>query len=501
MVPADTIREADLEILRGAGVVGEVAPDLLHDESNMTGAWCVEACRPATSAEAAGYVRSCASRGLGLTLSGGRTGVVGGALPDGGAVLSTSLLRGIGPVSRSTVEAGAGVTLGELRDFLQGSGTGLFFPPDPTEWSATLGGMAATDASGSDSLLYGSTRRWVEAVEVVFSSGDAAWIERGAFAFDEAGVCRHPLLGEIRLPPLPAVLPEKDAAGYRLRPGMDLLDLLLGSEGTMCLVTSLRLRLAPEPLHVIETVLFPDRGALWEAVDLVGSCGARVRALEVMDGECLDLMRRCRLQGSPLPPRGAGCAVMARFEADSEDGLDQLLAAVGECSSALGLPEDLEWAGIDEKGSSRTRDFRHALPEVVNMEISRRRGSLPGIHKLGSDGAVPPASAPVYHSRIRTLLDDGGFEGIVFGHAGQGHLHANILPGSEGEMVAAREAMLETARMAVEMGGTVSAEHGLGRLKGHLLGIMHGEGTIAGMRALRRAVDPVALFAPAIPWP
>lgn len=486
----------------GRAAVEAAAADLLRDESNLRGAWCEEAAWPSNAREASEYVASCAARGLGLTISGGCTGVTGGALPDGGAVLSTRCMTGTGPVEDGRITVSAGTKLDDLRRLLESSSPGLFFPPDPTEWSATLGGMAATDASGSDSLLYGSARRWIEGVEAVFSSGEVLWTRRGEHVFDGGGRCSHPLLGVLTIPSSPhRNLPEKDTAGYRLRPGMDLLDLLLGSEGTLCLVTALELRLEPAPAHTLETVLFPGSpDLLWPALGMLAGSSFRLRALEMMDDKCLELIRRSPLPDGVPPPPGASCAAISRIDACSDSEMDKVLEWLDSLSRDLGIPESRVWAGMDERGNTRIRRFRHQLPEIVNREVSRRAATVPGIFKLGSDSAVGFAKAASFHSEISRLIDGGGFEGIVFGHAGQGHLHANIIPRDTDEMERARAVMLEIARIAVREGGTVSAEHGLGRIKGHLLVEMHPPEYIEGMSALRRTIDPAGLFNPAIRW-
>lgn len=479
----------------------EEACDLLRDESNLQGAWCEEASWPATPGEASAFVSSCARRGLGVTVSGGRTGIVGGALPDGGAVLSTSELTHIGSVDGGCVEAEAGVTLESLRRYLASCAPELFFPPDPTEATASLGGMAATDASGSDSLMYGSTRGWIDRIGLVLPDGSPMELNRGEYSFGESGTCTHPALGTLRLKAAPDRPLPKDAAGYALREGMDLVDLFLGSEGTLGLVTTIGLRLAERPAAVIDAVLFhPDPTGLWPLVDAVRSFGPALRALEIMDGSCLDLIVRDPLPEAVLPPPAAACAVMVRLEARSGADIDPLLETLERIATGSGIPGEMVWAGEGEAWDSRMRGFRHALPETVNREISRLRASVPGIHKFGSDSAVPPERTGEFYARMRGILEREGLRNVIFGHAGQGHLHANVLPGSEKEMESAERCMEEIARTAVAMGGTVSAEHGLGRLKGHLLGIMHPPEVIASMVALRRAVDPDGIFARAIGW-
>lgn len=436
-----------------------------------------------------------------MTISGGRTGIVAGALPMGGCVLSTAALLGTAPgVRPGSLRTGAGVLLGDFRSEAAKLLPGWFFPPDPTEETASMGGMAATDASGSDSFLYGSTRKWVLALEAVLSGGRIIHLERGQCVFGPDGRCSHPETGVLSMSPAGRSLP-KNAAGYMLEKGMDLMDLLLGSEGTMCLITALEVALCRNPGEMITVVAFPDsEEAAWGLVAGLRSSGARVRALEAMDSDCLRFLAGHPTEGVPTPPAGAGSAVICRLEARA-GSLEDSMGAVWDLLERFGVEEDRVWGGTEEAEQKRIRAFRHALPEAVNSEIASRRAFVPGIHKLGSDAAVPPEALPSFYDDISGLLRGAGLEHLVFGHAGQGHLHANILPSSPGDLHAGEELMDEIARTAVRAGGTVSAEHGLGRLKAHQLAMMYSDKEIEGMRRLRLALDPDRAFAPAIPWP
>ncbi|MCK4807870.1 MAG: FAD-binding oxidoreductase, partial [Candidatus Aegiribacteria sp.] len=141
--------------------VTEMCADLLQDESNLSGAWCEAAAWPENTDEAEEYIRECSRKGIPLTVSGGLTGIAGGALPEGGSVISALALKDIRLLDNGNIAAGAGVTIEELNSFVS-TNTNGFYPPDPTEETASVGGTIATDASGADSYLYGSTRKWVD---------------------------------------------------------------------------------------------------------------------------------------------------------------------------------------------------------------------------------------------------------------------------------------------------------------------------------------------------
>lgn len=488
-----------MRTVSGKNRIREICADLLQDESSMSGAWCDKAAWPETPEDARGFVEECSRNGTFVTVSGGLTGIAGGALPEGGAVVSTASLKGIETGDDGLILAGAGVTIEELARFVSSNHRGMFYPPDPTEETATVGGTLATDASGADSYLYGSTRNWVQGIEVVLPSGDMMEIHRGEYRF-EGRTCRHPQLGVVELPVLHVEQPLKNATGYHMRPDMDLVDLFIGSESTLGLFTRAWLKLAPSPQYVLDLAVFPeDFKQFWNLYDSVlgATCPLRIRALEMMDDRCIDFLRS-HPGDLPPPPRRAACVLLIRAEADSEDSLDETLMVLDGMVGAAGIDSDTAWGGFEPSERQKIKDFRHALPESVNNAISHARRTCPSIHKLGSDGAVSPDRLKEYYNRTRSILQDRSLPFVIFGHAGQGHIHANVIPGDLHELALAEEAMREIAASAAEMGGTVSAEHGLGRLKLGFLDLMYTDEEIEGMESIRRTIDPRGLFARAL---
>ena len=491
--------KGSMKILKDVEEVKELAADLLQDESNMSGAWCSMAAWPETAADVQEFVNICRAEGAHLTVSGATTGIAGGALPEGGAVLSTTQLKGIRMLDGPVLRAGAGVTILEIDDFLGSGGRGLFYPPDPTEDTASLGGTVATDASGSDSYLYGSTRRWTAGLQLVTPQGELMRIKRGEYIFQEL-VCEHPVLGRIELPELSRRQPKKNAAGYFMRRGMDLIDLLIGSEGTLGVVTEADLMLAEASEFLMELAVFPEsEESFWKLYRSLLSppSPVKVRALEMMDGRCIDFLRSDPGE-LPPPPEEAEYVLLIKTEAENDQQLDGTLMALDEMITAAGVDPDSAWGGFELSEIEKIKDFRHALPESVNRRISDIRREHPSIHKFGSDGAVTPESLRTYYDRVRDILEKKNLPHVIFGHAGQGHLHANAIPENEEQMELAEEAMYEIASAAVEMGGTVSAEHGLGRLKLKYLDLMYTEDEIRGMRRIRSTMDPHGLLAPMI---
>lgn len=485
--------------VRGRKKIEELCADILQDESNIPGAWCELAGWPETPEEAEDFMGEATESGLHLTVSGGLTGVAGGALPRGGAVLSASLMRGMEMMENGNVRVGAGVTLEELREYLAVHAPEHFYPPDPTEETASAGGTISTDASGGGSFLYGSTRRWVESASMVLPGGRTVVLRRGGHRF-RGRVCTHPQIGRIELPALRSNQPSKNAAGYHIRPDMDLLDLFIGSEGTLGVVAEAELKLAPRPRFLMDLAVFPESSSsFWDLYHSLLDSGTtlRLRALEMMDRRCVSFLRDHPGE-LPPPPGKAEFVLLLTAEAGADDEMEETLVSLDDLLVKCGIDPDTAWGGFEPAERRRMKELRHSLPESVNNRISRLRNEFPEIHKFGSDGAVEPRRLREYYEICVDILERKELPFLIFGHAGQGHLHANALPERPGALADAEEAMREIAAAAVEMGGTISAEHGLGRLKLPYLPLMYSPEEIGGMNRVRRTIDPEGVLAPAI---
>jgi FAD/FMN-containing dehydrogenase len=445
-----------------AGGAGTVPERYLEDASGYRG-HAERVFAPADEAGVAAVLHEASARSTPVTIAGAGTGITGARVPFGGWVLSIEKLNRV-KILQGLAIIGAGAPLSELHAAAQR--TGQFYPPDPTETSASIGGTIATNASGSRSFLYGSTRRWIEGLRVAMADGRVMDVWRGdAIDFDPGIV------------PIPAVT--KNTAGYPLRPGMDWIDLFAGSEGTLGVVTEARLRLLPAPRALMGgVVFFADDGRALDAVE-VWRPVAGLRMLEYLDAPSLDLLR----PHYPEIPTAARAALLIEQELSGEDdpAVDGWLERV-EQSGAFG---DESWFALSAADRERFRRFRHALPELVN-ETVRRSGAL----KMNSDYAVPFARNREMLAHYRLRLD-AEFPGryVIFGHIGDAHVHVNLFS-DPADPRRASDLLLEFAHHAVELGGTVSAEHGLGKRKAHLLEIQYTVEQLEAMRALKRRLDP-----------
>ena len=427
-------------------------PDLRASyETDWTRRWSGRALavvRPGSTDEVAATLRACADAGAGVVPQGGNTGLVGGSVPrDGEVLLSLRRLDGIEEVDADVGEmtVGAGVTLAAAHSAARAAGweVGVDFGARDT---ATIGGMVATNAGGVNVLRHGPMRRQVGGFEAVLADGT---------------VLR-------RLPGMP-----KDNTGY------DLGGLLAGSEGTLAVITGLRLRLVPRLARRAVGVVGLDAAA-----DAVAAAGRLRRelgsllALELFTDAGLELVMRHASVAPPVPRRPVYLLVEAG--SDEDDPTDDLAAAL----DAIGAGEAV--IATDPAGRDRLWQLRERHTEAINAE------SVP--HKL--DVSVPLARyADLVERAPEAVRDaDPSARTIVYGHVADGNLHVNVLgPAPHDERV--DDAVLE---LVLELGGSVSAEHGIGVAKVGWLVRDRGEAAVSAMRALKRAWDPAGILNPGV---
>jgi D-lactate dehydrogenase (cytochrome) len=419
----------------------------LSDASNLHGR-ADALFRPRTALEVAELLADCQRTGTPVTVTARRTSTTGAPVPNGGVLLSTELLARVHALD----DVDGGVLLGEWQAEVERAGR--FFPPDPTSRNeCSVGGAIACNASGARTFKYGPTRPWIEAVQWASPTGELRWIDRST-----------PLPWPVPAWSEPAV---KTAAGYF--PATNLLDLIIGAEGTLGVITRARVRLIPLPRAVLTLfAYFPTRATMLDFVVRARSMGPR--AIEYFDRFSLELIRG-RVPDVPV----ADSAILLEIEHDGEPPLDAWFDALSESLLEETIVAD------DDAGRARLHAVRHALPATVNEIIARN-----GVQKVGTDFAVPDAALP----EMLDAYDQAGMPTVCFGHIGNSHLHLNFLPSNLEELAEARRRYTALARHAVALGGTVSAEHGIGRLKKAHLAMMVDPAVLAGWRTLKRAVDP-----------
>jgi D-lactate dehydrogenase (cytochrome) len=491
-------------------MIAKTAPEELQnyltDASNMAGAHAEKLFIPESVHDIAEILREAYEESIPVTISGARTGTVGGAVPFGGYVISLERMNRIKSIDRESMTAviEPGVVLGDFQKAVEAEG--LFYPPDPTEWSCQIGGTVATNASGARSFKYGATRGYVQRLDVVLADGDPVTIRRG----DAVSVDGEPIelttgAGRkivVRPPSYQQPDVRKNVSGFYNGRPLDAIDLFIGSEGLLGVITEIELSLREKPKALFSGIVFFERdadllGFVQEVRDL--SFAARVviespktpnpdhlnaTLLEYFDGRALKFIS----ERFPETPAGMAGAIFFEQETTAENE-DVVFEKWNELLEKHNADVDRSWFTTNEQDREKMRDFRHALPVSVNEFIARHKQ-----RKVGTDMAVPDEKFPSFLNFYKETLDASGIDYVIFGHIGDCHLHANLLPKNDDEAQRARHIYGRCIAQAVMLGGCVSAEHGIGKLKAKYLNVMMGERYMNEMAELKRAFDPKGIL-------
>ncbi len=470
----------------------------LTDASNMPGGHASRLLIPESAEEIASILREANESAEQITVSGARTGTVGGAVPFGGTVISLERLNSLSIDKESrTATVGAGVLLADLQKAVESEG--LFYPPDPTEWSCQIGGTVATNASGARSFKYGATRDFVERLTVVLADGDTLEIKRRQFVGDGETLKVTTFGGReisFKLPTYDRPDVRKNVSGlFNARP-FDAIDVFIGSEGLLGVVTEIELRLLDKPESFFSgIVFFENESDLLSFVDeakglsfsnfrseISDQFGASL--IEYFDANALKFIS----ENFPETPKDMAGAIFFEQETTAEDE-DELLSAWNELLEKHNASTDASWFTTNDQDREKMRAFRHALPVSVNERVVRNKQK-----KIGTDMAVPDANFASFLKFYKGILDASGFDYVIFGHIGDCHLHANLLPKDDAEAERSQHIYGRCVAQAIMLGGTVSAEHGIGKLKRKYLHAMMGERYLNEMADIKRAFDPKGIL-------
>lgn len=420
--------------------------------------------RPASATEVVEILREATATRTWVTPAGGQTSTTAASITDRGILLSTRALDRIldvDPVAR-TARVEAGVLIGDLQRAL--APHGLFFAPDPTsDQECTIGGAIACNASGPRTLRYGATRAHVKALTVALADGEII---------------------EIRRPAL-----EKNTVGYP--PLQDLVDWLVGSEGTLGVVLAAELALLPKPIVEIGLAIpfATEADALAFVVTARESRTVAPRCIEFLDQAAAAIARSDG--GGAVWPADAGAVVYVEEARDEEAPLEAWLAL----AEAAGADPDAVNGFEGEASLAVARRLRHAVPAQMHERAGHFRAA--GGRRISTDWAVPYRRLAGVVSQVRSLAAEAGLlPPVVFGHAGNGHPHCNYI-GRDAAEVGRIEAVVErTLREVLALGGTVAAEHGIGKIKAKWLPLQFGATQQRMLRAIKRELDPLGLLAP-----
>jgi D-lactate dehydrogenase (cytochrome) len=484
-----------------------IVSSFLSDAAHVPGGFAAGVAFPRSEAEVAALV-SQAARVLPV---GAQSSLTGGATPRGEVVLSTRAFTTIGHPSATHIRVGAGVTLNLLQRTL--AAVGLYYPPVPTYDGAFVGGTIATNAAGAATFKHGSTRRWVEALTLVLANGDVLDVVRGETVAGSAGWFEiESTTGDVQRVPVPGYrMPDvpKLSAGYYARPGMDLIDLFIGAEGTLGIVLEATLKVVPRPRRAAVLIRCADDE---QAVTLTGMLRQEARsawdghgpldvaAIEYMDARALRAVPDEAFARAGVT-RPAGQSVMLLVQLEIEADEDPALARLQAVLAAAGIGDDPHMAPPgDDRAAERLFALREAVPASVNAIVATTKQAHPEVEKTAGDMVVPFDTLAASIDLYRKSFADRGLDYAIWGHVSDGNLHPNVVPHSFDDVRRGREAILEMARGVIALGGAPLAEHGVGRsaLKQQLLRELYGREGIDQMRAVKRALDPEWKLSPGV---
>jgi D-lactate dehydrogenase (cytochrome) len=508
-------------------------PEVLHahseDAAHFAGGHADGVARPRSERDVA-LVLTQSSRVLPV---GAQSSLTGGATPDGGVVLSTRRLLSIQEAGQQHFRVGSGVPVATLQELLHSSGR--WYAPSPTYTGACAGGVVATNAAGAATFKYGTTRQWTDGLTVVLACGHVIDVIRGdvrakageGFRLECGCGTRTILPGTYAMPDVP-----KCSAGYFAAPDMDLIDLFIGAEGTLGVVTEVVFRVLPEPPSVAWAMVPVQSEATGIAlVDALRTAsretwrtrnplGLDVAAIEHVDRRCLEILREDGVDRKHdiTIPAGADLMLLVQMElprgTTAADAFQQVSTALADDApgsplvnfcrllAAHGSLDDTEmaWPG-DRRRVEQFLAFRESAPAGVNRRVGDAKRDIdPRIEKTAADMIVPFE----HFGRMMALYRDGyrarDLDFAIWGHISDGNVHPNVIPRSYEDVVAGREAILAFGREIAALGGCPLAEHGVGRstVKQQLLHQLYGDRGVNEMRAIKSALDPKHILAPGV---
>jgi D-lactate dehydrogenase (cytochrome) len=489
-------------------------PDItsyLEDAAHFPGGHAEGVVFPQTAEEVARAVGNART----VLAIGAQSSLTGGATPMGELLVSTAKLGRMALTSPGVVGVQAGVTIDALQTFL--APRNAWFPPAPTFTGATAGGVVATNAAGAATFKYGSTRPWVEGITVVLADGSVLTLSRGDVVATgqvlEIAGRRVPVPG-YSLPSVPKV-----SAGYFAAPAMDAIDLFIGSEGTLGIITDISFRVVSPP-PAVAMAMVPCQSEE-QAIQLTSRLRAAslAIAIENIDRRSIEILVEDGVTAREhvtFPP-GTEMALFVQLElppgTTAERAYDEI-AAAGELAaesvlgqfcrllSGEGLLDSTEIAlPGDRRRMAQLAAVREGVPAGVNQRVGIAKATVDArIAKTAADMVVPFDRFAEMNAIYRRGFESRGLDYAIWGHISDGNVHPNVIPRSYHDVEKGRDAILEFGREVARLGGCPLAEHGVGRspIKQQLLRQLYGDEGIEQMRAVKRALDPEWKLAPGV---
>ena len=503
----------------------------LEDAAHYPGGYAAAVWRMRSVEELSALLRLPPRRVLAV---GAQSSLTGGATPQGDVVLATEFLTE-SHIHADHIDVGAGVTLQAVQDMLARHGRWL--PPVPTFLGAFSGGAVATCAAGAATFKYGTVRNWVDGLTVVLAGGDILALRRGECVASPEGrfeIATSTGVKIVRLPSLTMPDVPKHSAGYFIKPGMDLIDLFIGSEGTLGVIAWVSFRTAPLPgglcrafvpvateARAIALVdeLRRHAAATWQSGD---PNGIDIAAIEHIDARAIELVREDGIDRKLdiHLPQGTGIVLLIDLELSASHAASDLWQVIESALDPLAVDSPLtrfcrlldrhhalDDAEItlpgDRSRAAAFAELREAVPAGVNRRVALARQHDAGISKTAADMIVPYDRFGDMMDVCRRLFAERGLDLAVWGHISDGNVHPNVIPQHAGDVRNGREAILALGDAVIAMGGCPLAEHGVGRnpIKQELLRRLYGQDGVDAMRAIKLSLDPHDTLASGVIFP
>lgn len=475
---------------------------------------------PRSEMQVAEILKQANNRKIHVTVSGAGTGITGSRVPPDGLILSAEkmiLLDSEQSFPGELIEhsemgrkfsifvgkdeetgdyyaiAPVGITIETFKKIV--AARGLYYPPDPTEMTALLGGTVATNASGARTFRYGPTRDYVRRIRVVLPNGDVLNIKRGKVFAEEnrlTVVLTNDERLELELPTYEMPKVEKNAAGYYVKPNMDLIDLFIGSEGTLGVISEVEVRLVEKPqtilpifAHFSEERSAIDFSKKLRALAIIGDL--RIFSIEFFCKNSTQFVRN--KYPPPKIPDGSNGIIFFEQEVPGEEDLPHTFEQTMSLLEQFNVLETM--ASFEPDWEKEAKEIRHALPEGINSFVR-----LHGTHKVATDIIVKEEDFVDMMKFYHEVGDRTRIPYVIFGHIGNNHVHFNFLPTNREELERAVKACTIFLKKAVELGGSISGEHGVGKKRyvedskeGPYLELMYGQKGLMEIARLKLALD------------
>jgi len=509
----------------------DLIAEYLEDSSHFPGGHAAGIARPTSTADVSTLIQN-AKRILPI---GAQSSLTGGATPLGELVIVTDRLDRITSYNGTEISAQAGIPIEALQETL--ANRNAYYPPVPTFGGAFAGGVVSTNAAGAATFKYGTTRDWVNGLTVVLADGSILNLSRGEIIshpdgffelVNQNGTFRIPV-PSYKLPNVP-----KCSAGYFADKEMDLIDLFIGSEGTLGIITEIRFKvITPCPTTVLVWLTLPktttafsilqqlreESQFTWKSHD---SRGLDVAAIEHIDRHSLDLLRAEKMDQkfSISIPEDTEVSLLVQLEvppdslkipSDAYNQVGEALSATAPDTPLVRLCRLLSAAGVlerteivlpqDHRRKNELFRFREAVPEIINRRIKIAQQKVDSrIKKIAADMIVPFSllreSIELFEHEFRKR----NLEFAIWGHISDANLHPNVIPRNLDDVHQGEDAVLECGKKIVALGGCPLAEHGVGRntVKQTLLKILYGHAGIQQMRNVKKVLDPLGKLSPGV---